>query len=482
MRKHKLILFTNKVITPMGAALLGVVFLFLPHSGEAINIGRQPEVKVFDSSNLSVEVDFMAYAEGFRGGGTVAVCDVTGNGVNNIITGAGSGGGPHVRVFDNQGNFLSGFFVYAESFRNGVNVACGDLDGDGLAEIVTGAGVGGGPHVRVFDSFGNPKFTPGFFAFDNHFRGGVNVAVGDVDGDGLAEIVTGAGVGGFEVKVFNRFGESQDYSFEPFDKTFLKGGIIVATANVDGGVEDEIVMGVYKFGELRIKVYKYNSQKTILADFLAWPESMHGGISLAAGDFDENGVDELAVGVGAQGGPQIRFYRGGGEEFRPPFFAYEEDFRGGISLAVGNISGSYLPEVVTLPRRLEGNGNTKYYKYIEIDISDQTLAYYESGIELGKTRVSSGMSGMDTPLGEFKIMNKISRAYSSKYNLYMPFWMQFTSSGHGLHELPEWSNGYKEGQNHLGIRVSHGCVRLGVGPAEELYNWAEVGTPIVIQW
>ena len=59
----------------------------------------------------------------------------------------------------------------------------------------------------------------------------------------------------------------------------------------------------------------------------------------------------------------------------------------------------------------------------------------------------------------------------------MPFWMQFTGMGHGIHELPEWPGGYKEGAAHLGIPVSHGCVRLGIGPAQTVYNWADKGTP-----
>jgi lipoprotein-anchoring transpeptidase ErfK/SrfK len=51
---------------------------------------------------------------------------------------------------------------------------------------------------------------------------------------------------------------------------------------------------------------------------------------------------------------------------------------------------------------------------------------------------------------------------------------------YGLHELPEWPNGYKEGASHLGIPVSHGCVRLGVGAAVRVFNWVEIGTPVVI--
>jgi lipoprotein-anchoring transpeptidase ErfK/SrfK len=63
----------------------------------------------------------------------------------------------------------------------------------------------------------------------------------------------------------------------------------------------------------------------------------------------------------------------------------------------------------------------------------------------------------------------------------MPFWMAVAADGKfGIHELPEWPGGYKEGANHLGIPVSHGCIRLGVGPAKQVYDWTEVGTPVVI--
>jgi len=89
---------------------------------------------------------------------------------------------------------------------------------------------------------------------------------------------------------------------------------------------------------------------------------------------------------------------------------------------------------------------------------------------------------MSTPTGTFKILNKAGRAYSRKYNLYMPYWMAFTGVGHGIHELPEWKSGYKEGANHLGIPVSHGCVRLGIGPAKTVFNWSSVGTPVVIHY
>lgn len=119
-------------------------------------------------------------------------------------------------------------------------------------------------------------------------------------------------------------------------------------------------------------------------------------------------------------------------------------------------------------------------KYIDLNVSAQVLSTFENGKLLGSYMVSTGKRGMDTPKGQFKVMAKKLRPWSGKYKLYMPFFMQFTGQGHGIHELPEWPGGYKEGANHLGIPVSHGCVRLGVGPAEVVYNWAEAGTPVVI--
>ncbi len=120
-------------------------------------------------------------------------------------------------------------------------------------------------------------------------------------------------------------------------------------------------------------------------------------------------------------------------------------------------------------------------KYIDLNLKSQVMAIFEDGKLLDAYLVSSGKRGMPTPQGTFHIANKTPRAWSKKYGLYMPYWMALVSSGDfGIHELPEWPGGFKEGQSHLGTPVSHGCVRLGVGPAEIVYNWTEIGTPVVI--
>lgn len=128
----------------------------------------------------------------------------------------------------------------------------------------------------------------------------------------------------------------------------------------------------------------------------------------------------------------------------------------------------------TQPQKREG-------KYIDINLEQQVLTLFENGHAIDAFIISSGKRGMDTPKGEFAIQNKVPRAWSNRYKLFMPYWQAITSDGqYGIHELPEWPGGYKEGANHLGTPVSHGCVRLGIGAAERVYTWSEVGTPIII--
>ncbi len=149
--------------------------------------GSSPLVKIFQAGGQPLEKGFYAYDSGFRGGVQVAVGDVNGDGKAEIVTGVGPGGGPHVRVFNRFGRNYTSFFAYDSGFRGGVQVAVGDLDGDGREEIVTGAGPGGGPHVRIFNLYGRP-LGPGFFASDPNSRNGVRVAAIDVDGNGTDEI------------------------------------------------------------------------------------------------------------------------------------------------------------------------------------------------------------------------------------------------------------------------------------------------------
>ncbi|MFN3301754.1 MAG: L,D-transpeptidase family protein [Patescibacteria group bacterium] len=120
-------------------------------------------------------------------------------------------------------------------------------------------------------------------------------------------------------------------------------------------------------------------------------------------------------------------------------------------------------------------------KIIEVGIKEQLLRYKIGDIVLGEYKVSTGSYKYPTPLGNFLIDGKIKKAYSKKWRLWMPYFLSIKKGWFGIHELPEWENGKKEGENHLGQRASHGCIRLGIGPAQKIYNWADIGTKVIIK-
>lgn len=120
-------------------------------------------------------------------------------------------------------------------------------------------------------------------------------------------------------------------------------------------------------------------------------------------------------------------------------------------------------------------------KSLLIDLSDQRLYQKIDDVIVGTFVVSSGKARTPTPVGTFKIETKSPKAWSGSAKLWMPYWMGFKRWTYGIHELPEWPGGKKEGKEHLGIPVSHGCVRVGEVVAKTLYEWTPIGTPVTIQ-
>ena len=166
--------------------------------------GGGPEVRIFDGANLNVLRSFFAYAEDFTGGVSVASIDFNNDGILDLVTGAGPGGAPHVKVFDGATNaIISQWYAYPASFTGGVYVAAGDIGNDGNIEVVTGAGQGGSPVVAVWDPYTGALLAQ-FMAYAGDFTGGVRVGINDGNSDGIADIVTGAGPGGGpQVNVFS---------------------------------------------------------------------------------------------------------------------------------------------------------------------------------------------------------------------------------------------------------------------------------------
>ncbi len=263
-----------------------------------------PQVKAFNGLTGDLLLNFLAYDAGFSGGVFVAAGDINGDGVDDIVTGAGPGSGPHVKVFSGVGaKVLTSFFAYDPGFIGGVRVATGDVNGDGLADVITGAGPGGVPHVKAFG--GNTgSLLLSFLAYDIGFQGGVFVASGDVNGDGRAELITatGAGTPGV-VKTFSfENGEpSPQVIFNPYGN--FTGGVSVATGDINGDGLADIVTGTGAGAGPHVKVFK-GSDPVLLASFFAFSQSYKGGVYVAAGDVDGDGRVSVVVGSAA-GRPRV---------------------------------------------------------------------------------------------------------------------------------------------------------------------------------
>ncbi len=123
-------------------------------------------------------------------------------------------------------------------------------------------------------------------------------------------------------------------------------------------------------------------------------------------------------------------------------------------------------------------------KMILVDISEQHLYAYQ-GEELIYSFVASTGMGNSTRVGTFEVLDKIPNAYGATWNIWMPNWMGIYWSGHlenGIHALPILPNGATLWEGYLGTPISYGCVVLGTYESQLLYDWAEVGVPVHIQW
>ena len=236
---------------------------------------RVSVVSGVDNKTLLVQ-PFDPFTGNFTGGGYAVAADFDGDGKAEIVVTPDRGGGPRVVVFsivDGAAVQKGSFFGITDdpAFRGGARAGAGDVNGDGVPDIVVSAGFGGGPRIAAFDGrtvfSGAPaKLTGDFFAFESVLRNGAYVAVGDIDGDGFGDLLFGAGTGGaprllaISGKLLLTSGAptalgSPVLNFFVAGDTTSRGGIRVTAKDVDGDNKADVVVGAGEGVPSRSRVY-----------------------------------------------------------------------------------------------------------------------------------------------------------------------------------------------------------------------------------
>lgn len=306
--------------------------------------GGQPVVRVFNSTLNVLAAQFNAYDPNFSGGVRTGVGDIDGDTLADVVTAAGPTGGPHVRVFSGVDySVIREFMAYDIRFTGGVYVAVGDINGDGIADIVTGAGEGGGPHVKAFSGVDNALLFDGF-AFSPVFTGGVRVSVGDVNNDGRGDIITAAGPGGGpHVIVFSGLDGAVLSSFMAYDLEFA-GGVYVAGGDINNDGFAEVITGPGIGGGPDLRIYNAVAGGILIANSQPFPPFIPGGVftgdqiwasGLRVGvtDFGDDGQLDIIVGPGSGQRSKIRILSGFNLGIIAELEAFGPGFLGGVFLS-----------------------------------------------------------------------------------------------------------------------------------------------------
>jgi len=287
--------------------------------------GGSPSVRVFDNRGM-LTASLLADDPSFAGGIRVAMADLTSDGVADIITAPGDGAFPIVRVFDGStGAVIRSFVAYPTPSSGGTYVAAGDVNGDGVPDIITGRD-GAAPEVRVFD--GKTGVLLSSFLAYGAGVGGVRVAAGDVDADGIAEIITSPPFGSApEVRIYSAAGVLRT-SFMAYAPAFI-GGVFVAAGDIDGDGRADIITGADAGGGPHVQAFS-GADLHVLRSFFAYDPAFPGGVRVAAGDLDLDGHAEIITAAGPGGGPHVRVFDGVTGAERVGMFAFDPAFSGGV--------------------------------------------------------------------------------------------------------------------------------------------------------
>jgi lipoprotein-anchoring transpeptidase ErfK/SrfK len=398
-----------------------------------------------------------------------AAADFGKDGVTEFVVGAGVGEQPVVRVLRPDGSQIVGVLAFDAKMTRGVTAVPADVNGDGHREIVVAAGVRAAGEVRVLDLEGKVVAgTKPFFPYGKAFVGGIALTAGDLDGDGKDEIVTAPLAGAkADVAVWRADGTKVG-GFAAFDAAF-KGGSALAVGDVTGDGKADIVVATASAGNM-VRTFD-GTTFAKLREFVAIDPKFGGGFSVAVGDTDGDGARDIVIAPSNAGGPHLFVYAADGTK-RSDFFVDDKKYRGGVLVAVGTFAANAPSRIATLLSQPTGV-QPQVKKLIMVDLGEQRLRAYENGVLVRTFLVSTGKVG-PTPQGKFRVEAMPYHVYYAGpgYDLgLVPFNLRFFPR-HYIH--------YAYWHNNFGAPMSHGCVNVDRPNAEWIYGWGEVGAPVEV--
>jgi hypothetical protein len=380
-----------------------------------------------------------------------------------VVVGASPGSPPEVQVLDESGNIVQEFLAFQARFRGGVNVALGDVTGDGTPDIIASMATRGG-RVNVFDGV-TYQLVTGFFPYGARFAGGVNLAYGQLHEGSIGSIITGAEHGLGVVKVFDAATLEQTLRLVPYSRHV--NGVRVAVANLDGGYFSDIVMAPGPGGEPVIKSFDATTGE--LSDqIMAYDSRFRGGVEIASGDFDNNLVPDIVTVPGRGIAPLVKiFASGAGNPLISQFIAPVGTRAGGVLVGALHTSGPEPDAIVVAPARASGRSNQASR---EIEVVDTTGAPISKALVAGLGAGSLGVSSV--------LETSFTSYQGEKYHgvVYSPTWPNWAPTGGTQLEDSDFGNIAFQGLWGIDTNTNQGRNDLGTFQSAgfnlvRLYNW-----------